>query len=154
MLPLAGYRRHPARTWRPSAFLAGPQQQLTSPKVPWRAIQACNLDWTKFRTTPFPWASTSFRPRHIQPTVAAFAPLFRFAGLRAAEVSAACSAAKQALRLTKLLGCSPSLKAGCERACRTPCVLTIWSHQILSEPPTLCGLPSRRFQIRILTMHH
>jgi hypothetical protein len=81
---------------------------------------ACNSDCTRFQVKPFPWARTSFRPRHTLPNAAASVPPSRSNALRAKAATAECSGRTRRLRHAMLPNCSPSPKGGCRPACRIP----------------------------------
>jgi hypothetical protein len=101
------------------AQLVCPGCSQPTPRCSRRSIQTCGPDCTQFHIPPFPWASTSFRPRHTPPTAAATAPPFRSTGHKATAPTAACSASTRPLPLVKPPGFSQSPKAGCKRRCRT-----------------------------------
>jgi hypothetical protein len=84
-------------------------------RLPAPAIPEC----TRFHRPPFPWASTSFRPRHTRPTADASALPSRSIGQRATAATAACSALTKPLPPAKPPGSLQSPRAGCRRACGT-----------------------------------
>lgn len=121
-----------------------------APRCSRRSMQACAPDWFLSQITPSPWASTSFRPRHTRPTVAAFAPPSRSRVPPATTAIAGYSVLTKPSPPAKLRGSLQSPKAGCKRACST--------HPSAESLPTAKPLlPLRRTSaahIPISTVHH
>ncbi len=85
-----------------------------------QVVQACVPECFRFPKSLFPWASSSFRPRHTRRSAAASAPPSRSIVRRVTAATAEYSVSTELLPRAKLPGFLQSPRAGCKRACRTP----------------------------------
>lgn len=76
------------------------------------------IDCYRFHTSTSPWANTSFRPRHTQPTVAAFKRLSPCSAHKATEATAAYSALTRPLHRARRLDSLQSRRDGWRHAFR------------------------------------
>lgn len=111
---------HLAEIWRLPSH--GGPAELQIPRLSRSSrgpVSTCVIECSRSQIPPFPWASTSSRPRHIRPAAVASAPPSRSIAPKAAAATAGCSVSTRHSPRAKPPDSLQSPRAGCKRACRT-----------------------------------
>lgn len=117
---LCAEAHHLAEIWRLPSH--GGSAELQIPRLSRSSrgpVSTRVIECSRSQIPPFPWASTSFRPRHIRSTAVASEPPSPSIAPRAAAATAGCSVSTRRSPRAKPPGSLQSRRAGCRHAWRT-----------------------------------